>query len=105
MVKTTQYRLEKSESKTNYAHELTQELTEKYAPEKTPAEKYRVSVVSSGLGAKHTNWGMLNFQLVYYDQENGQVISKPVEEVLVRFSWIRISKLLSVYPRKNLREM
>jgi aldehyde:ferredoxin oxidoreductase len=54
-------RLEKSESEAVYAHELTQDLTSKYAPEDTPKDKYRVSVVSSGLGAKHTNWGMLNF--------------------------------------------
>jgi len=56
-----QVRIEKAESASQYAHELTQELTTKYAGNGTPVEKNRVSVVSSGLGAKHTNWGMLNF--------------------------------------------
>ena len=54
-------RLEKAESTTDYAFELTQELTKNYAPEDKPADKYRVSVVSSGPGARHTNLGMLNF--------------------------------------------
>ena len=65
-------RLEKADSKTDYAHELTQQLTSKYAPEDTPIDKYRVSVVSSGLGAKHTNWGMLNFSWYCTCDENGQ---------------------------------
>ncbi len=48
-----------SERLSEFSHELTQQLTEKYAPDKN--EKQRVSVVSSGLAAKSTNWGMLNF--------------------------------------------
>jgi len=54
-------RLEKAESASEYAHELTQDLTAKYAVEDNPVEKHRISIVSSGLGAKHTNLGMLNF--------------------------------------------
>jgi aldehyde:ferredoxin oxidoreductase len=42
-----------------YSHELTQQLTEKYAQD--PSEKTRVSIVSTGPAAKHTKWGMLNF--------------------------------------------
>ena len=51
--------VEDSEGLSEYSHELTQQLTEKYA--KDDAEKPRVSVVSSGPAAKHSNWGMLNF--------------------------------------------
>jgi len=51
--------VEDSEGLSEYSHELTQQLTEKYA--KDDAEKQRVSVVSSGPAAKHTKWGMLNF--------------------------------------------
>ncbi|MHA2050429.1 MAG: aldehyde ferredoxin oxidoreductase family protein [Promethearchaeota archaeon] len=42
-----------------YSHELTQQLTEKYAQDEN--EKQRVSIVSTGPAAKHTKWGMLNF--------------------------------------------
>ncbi|TKJ19614.1 MAG: aldehyde:ferredoxin oxidoreductase [Promethearchaeota archaeon Loki_b32] len=51
--------VEDSEGLSEYSHELTQQLTEKYA--KDDAEKQRVSVVSSGPAAKHSKWGMLNF--------------------------------------------
>ena len=51
--------VEDSEGLSEYSHELTQQLTEKYA--KDDAEKQRVSVVSSGPAANHTKWGMLNF--------------------------------------------
>ena len=51
--------VEDSEGLSENSHELTQQLTEKYA--KDDAEKQRVSVVSSGPAAKHTKWGMLNF--------------------------------------------
>ncbi len=51
--------VEVSEGLSEYSHELTQQLTEKYA--KDDAEKQRVSVVSSGPAARHTKWGMLNF--------------------------------------------
>ena len=51
--------VEDSEGLSEYSHELTQQLTEKYA--KDDAEKQRVSVVSSGPAARHTKWGMLNF--------------------------------------------
>ena len=42
-----------------YSHELTQQLTEKYA--KNEDEKRQISVVSTGPAAKHSKWGMLNF--------------------------------------------
>jgi len=48
-----------SERLSEFSHELTQQLTEIYAPDKN--EKQRVSVVSSGPAAKNTKWGMLNF--------------------------------------------
>jgi len=51
--------VEDSEGLSEYSHELTQQLTEKYT--KDDAEKQRVSVVSTGPAAKHTKWGMLNF--------------------------------------------
>jgi aldehyde:ferredoxin oxidoreductase len=44
-----------------YSHSLTQHFTEKYAKNESDAEKQRVSVVSTGPGAKYTRWGMLNF--------------------------------------------
>ncbi|KKM86099.1 hypothetical protein LCGC14_1282410 [marine sediment metagenome] len=42
-----------------YSHELTQQLTEKFAKE--DSEKRQISVVSTGPAAKHTKWGLLNF--------------------------------------------
>ncbi len=51
--------VEESSNLSEYSHELTQQLTEKYAQD--DSEKTQVSVVSTGLAAKHTNWGMLNF--------------------------------------------
>jgi aldehyde:ferredoxin oxidoreductase len=52
-------KVEESDGISEYSHELTQQLTEKYAQDK--AEKIQISVVSTGLAAKHTKWGMLNF--------------------------------------------
>ncbi|MFX1365961.1 MAG: aldehyde ferredoxin oxidoreductase family protein [Promethearchaeota archaeon] len=51
--------VEDSDGYSKYSHELTQQLTEKYAKE--DAEKRQISVVSSGPAAKHSKWGMLNF--------------------------------------------
>lgn len=51
--------VEDSDELSKYSHELTQQLTERYALDEN--EKQRVSVVSSGPGAKYTKWGMLNF--------------------------------------------
>ncbi len=51
--------IEDSEGLSNYSHELTQQLTERYAED--DREKQRVSIVSTGPAAKHTNWGLLNF--------------------------------------------
>ncbi len=52
-------KVEYSDGFSEYSHELTQQLTEKYA--KDDAEKRQISVVSSGPAAKHSKWGMLNF--------------------------------------------
>lgn len=51
--------LEDSENLSRYSHELTQQLTEKYA--KDDSEKTQISVVSTGPAAKYSFWGMLNF--------------------------------------------
>ncbi len=51
--------IEDSEGLSEYSHELTQQLTQEYAPDEN--EKQRVSVVSSGPAAKNTKWGILNF--------------------------------------------
>lgn len=51
--------VEASEGLSEFSHELTQQLTEKYASDEN--EKQRISVVSSGPAAKNTKWGMLNF--------------------------------------------
>jgi aldehyde:ferredoxin oxidoreductase len=51
--------VEENENLSEYSHELTQQLTERYAQDEN--EKQRVSVVSTGPAAKHTKWGMLNF--------------------------------------------
>jgi len=51
--------VEEKENLSEYSHELTQQLTERYAQDEN--EKQRVSVVSTGPAAKHTKWGMLNF--------------------------------------------
>ena len=51
--------INESEGLSEYSHELTQQLTEKYA--KDDAEKKQISVVSTGPAANHSNWGMLNF--------------------------------------------
>ena len=42
-----------------YSHELTQQLTEKFAQD--DREKQRISIVSTGPAAKNSRWGMLNF--------------------------------------------
>ena len=47
------------ENLSEYSHELTQQLTEKFAQEES--EKQRISVVCTGPAAKNTKWGMLNF--------------------------------------------
>jgi len=51
--------VESEDNYSEYSHQLTQQLTEKYAND--PNELQRVSVVSTGPAAKHTKWGMLNF--------------------------------------------
>ena len=51
--------VDESENFSIYSHELTQQLTEVYAQD--DREKQRISVVSTGPAAKHTNWGLLNF--------------------------------------------
>ncbi|MBD3351892.1 MAG: aldehyde:ferredoxin oxidoreductase [Candidatus Lokiarchaeota archaeon] len=52
-------RIEQLDDLPQYAHELTQFLTEKYA--RDDFDKSRVSVITAGPAAKNTNWGMLNF--------------------------------------------
>jgi aldehyde:ferredoxin oxidoreductase len=52
-------KVEESDNLSDYSHELTQQLTEKYAQDKS--EKMQISVVSTGSAAKYTKWGMLNF--------------------------------------------
>jgi aldehyde:ferredoxin oxidoreductase len=42
-----------------YSHELTQQLTDKYAQNQD--EKQRVSIVSTGPASQHVKWGILNF--------------------------------------------
>ncbi len=54
-------RIEEAEELPEEAHLLTQRLTENYSTDKSEREKFRVSVVSSGQGAKHSKWGVLNF--------------------------------------------
>ncbi|MHA1443328.1 MAG: aldehyde ferredoxin oxidoreductase family protein [Candidatus Hodarchaeales archaeon] len=54
-------RIIKAENIPTEAHLLTQQLTEQYAVDTSEREKIRVSVVSTGLGAKHTKIGCLNF--------------------------------------------
>jgi len=51
--------VEPHDNYSDYSHELTQQITEKYAED--PNEKQRISVVSTGPAAEHTKWGMLNF--------------------------------------------
>jgi len=51
--------VEDSDGLSEFSHELTQQLTEKFAKE--DSEKRQISVVSSGPAAKHSKWGMLNF--------------------------------------------
>jgi aldehyde:ferredoxin oxidoreductase len=53
------YQVQDSDGLSEYSHELTQQLTEKFA--KDDAGKRQISVVSSGPAAKHSKWGMLNF--------------------------------------------
>ncbi|MHA1974786.1 MAG: aldehyde ferredoxin oxidoreductase family protein [Candidatus Hodarchaeales archaeon] len=53
--------IEEAEEYSEHSHLITQELTKKYAVDDSEREKIRVSVVSSGEGAKHTKWGILNF--------------------------------------------
>jgi aldehyde:ferredoxin oxidoreductase len=49
------------------SHLLTQQLTEHYAVNPSEKEKLRVSVVSTGVGSKHSYWGCLNFS--WYDRK------------------------------------
>ncbi|MHA1147416.1 MAG: aldehyde ferredoxin oxidoreductase family protein [Promethearchaeota archaeon] len=53
--------IEDAENLPDNSHELTQLLTERYAIDNSDKEKQMVSVVSTGPGAKHSKWGMLNF--------------------------------------------
>ncbi|TFG00704.1 MAG: aldehyde:ferredoxin oxidoreductase [Promethearchaeota archaeon] len=53
--------IEDSDNLPNYSHSLTQKLTKKYARSLDDKDLQEVSVVSTGLGAQHSNWGMLNF--------------------------------------------
>jgi len=53
--------VEDSDNIPDHSHLLTQKLTEMYAKDTSDKEKQKVSVVSTGLGAKYSNWGMLNF--------------------------------------------
>ncbi|MFX1396505.1 MAG: aldehyde ferredoxin oxidoreductase family protein [Promethearchaeota archaeon] len=53
-------KVEGSDELSEYSHILTQQLTEKLAKDHTEKEKHQVSVVSTGPGAKHSRWGMLN---------------------------------------------
>lgn len=53
--------VEDSDNIPDHSHLLTQKLTEKYAKDTSDKEKQKVSVVSTGQGAKYSNWGMLNF--------------------------------------------
>lgn len=52
-------RLEKIDDLPDLAHLLTQKLTDYFAEDEK--DKAKVSVITTGPGAKHTNWGMLNF--------------------------------------------
>jgi aldehyde:ferredoxin oxidoreductase len=52
-------KVEESDGFSEYSHELTQQLTEKFAQD--DSEKRQISVVSTGPAAKHSKWGMLNF--------------------------------------------
>ena len=49
----------------NNTHLLAEQLTYMYAKENTDKARQKVSVVSSGRGAEHSYWGMLNFS--FYD--------------------------------------
>ncbi|MFX0179545.1 MAG: aldehyde ferredoxin oxidoreductase family protein [Candidatus Hodarchaeota archaeon] len=51
--------IEDKDNLSRFSHELTQQLTDKYADD--PNEKQRVSIVSTGPAAINTKWGMLNF--------------------------------------------
>jgi aldehyde:ferredoxin oxidoreductase len=53
--------VEDSDELSEYAHQLTQQLTEGYAQGKSELDKQMTSVVSTGPAAKHSKWGMLNF--------------------------------------------
>jgi aldehyde:ferredoxin oxidoreductase len=51
--------VQESDGLSQYSHELTQQLTDRYAQD--DQEKQRISIVSTGPAAKNTNWGLLNF--------------------------------------------
>ncbi|MFX1374189.1 MAG: aldehyde ferredoxin oxidoreductase family protein [Promethearchaeota archaeon] len=51
--------VKKDDNLSEYSHELTQQLTEKFAQDES--EKQSISVVSTGPAANNTKWGMLNF--------------------------------------------
>ncbi|MHA1281090.1 MAG: aldehyde ferredoxin oxidoreductase family protein [Promethearchaeota archaeon] len=53
--------VEPSDNLSKFSHELTQQLTERYAKDHSEAEKQRISIVSTGPAARHSKWGMLNF--------------------------------------------
>jgi aldehyde:ferredoxin oxidoreductase len=67
-------RIEEAEDLPNEAHLITQQLTKRYATDDTDREKYRVSVVTSGEGAKHSKWGILNFS--WYNKKRKWASSK-----------------------------
>ena len=53
--------VEPSDNLSNFSHELNQQLTEKYAKKPSEKEKQLISVVTTGIGARKSRWGMLNF--------------------------------------------
>lgn len=58
-------KIEEDEELSSETYNLGEKLTAKFAVDDSDSEKRRVSVVSAGPGAEHTNWGCLNFS--YYD--------------------------------------
>ncbi|MFW9778535.1 MAG: aldehyde ferredoxin oxidoreductase family protein [Candidatus Heimdallarchaeota archaeon] len=61
-------RIEEADQKlSEMSHQLTQQLTEHYSVDPSSREKFRVSVVSSGIASKHIKWGCLNFS--WYDKK------------------------------------
>ncbi|MBN2154524.1 MAG: aldehyde:ferredoxin oxidoreductase [Candidatus Lokiarchaeota archaeon] len=98
-------RIETAENTPKYSHELTQYLTNNFSPEDNPADKYRVSVVSTGPAAGYTNWGLLNFSWYIRPREWASYKQAGRGGIGTVFKDKNIKALICLSPKKPQRDV